>query len=1140
MPAPSQINCKVQSELLRSRYANGKVTPRTNSRFGKCPQAVSRSSDRKFVHDTFKPMKQPNRSPKLSLFSVWTAFVAIAAALMLPVAVHAQGITTAGIGGFVIKEGGAPVSGATVVVTHEPSGTRSTTVTRSNGQYSLSGLRPGGPYKVSITAPGGDTAEKTGVFLEVGNTTDASVTMGASQVVTMEAFNVSAEKDLTFNSEKMGTGSTFGADAIANVSTVRNSIQDVAQLDSRLYLGSLDQGGQLSAQGQNFRFNSLLIDGVQAVDPYGLNSNGFSSLGSPIPLEALESMSIQISPYDTRYAGFTGAMINVITRSGTNDYRGTLYYQITNESLRAKNPLTGAKEPFDEKKYGLNVSGPILRDRLFFALTYDKVERTTVPPQANFVPDAAGLAAIDSIIARAKALGYDAGSLSGPGSNLTEQETYLGKLDWNISSQHRLSTTYRRVYGSFSNFVNYSSDTSTSLSHHWFDQPRNTDSYTAQFNSQWTPDFRTEATASYSKYDGSPKNRGTPFPMVRVLGITGRRLDTGTDITGGSVYFGTENSRQLNFITTKEKQFKLNGDYSWGNHTFTAGLEEVSTTYNNAFVQNTMGNYTFATPQTWIAGTPPSGYQLQKPFSGFTIQDAVAHWTYDAYAGFIQDTWRPNQRLTLMAGLRYDYPYTGQKPPKATNFANAGFRSEDGTPVNDNTTTFSGNATLAPRVGFTLKLSEDGNTQVRGGVGLFQGRNPAVWLTNAYQNAGAVYNYTAQAAERPLITFNPDPNTQTVPGSANPSPNINVTDPSLRQPALWKSNIAFEHKLPFGGLQFTAEYYHNIVQYGLNTEYLNYAVSTDGPATTPDGRIRYGAASAIVSSSFTSNTSGRRRVASFADVLYLTNANKGRSRGFTLALNRPITKGWGWSASWTNAEATEVSPITSSTAGSNYSNRAVFNPNEDIASTANTSIKNNIVVTLTRRFEFIKHAPTVVSMAFIARSGHPYSWVFYGDANGDGYTFNDLFYVPTGPNDPSVVWADSAQRDAFFKFVDSSSLKNYKGTHPGRNSETSPWVKTADLTITQTIPLFRGVRAELFGNIVNFGNLINDDWGLQEEVPFSFRRAVAGATYNATGNGGKGVWNYNFTSTTLNGVPVTVNDFPVSRWQVQIGMRLKF
>jgi len=1076
----------------------------------------------------------------LRLFSAGSAFAAILAAILLPVAVHAQGITTAGIGGFVTKEGGGPVAGATVVVVHEPSGTRSTSLTRSNGQYSVSGLRPGGPYKVTITSPGGETAEKSGVYLEVGNVTDASIVVGGTQVLTMEAFNVSAEKDLTFDSEKMGTSSTFDADAIANLSTVRNSIQDIARLDSRLYLGSLDQGGQLSAQGQNFRFNSLLIDGVQAVDPYGLNSNGFSSLGSPIPLEALESVSIQLSPYDVRYAGFTGAMINAITKSGTNRYRGSIFYQITRDNLRAKNPLSGVKEPFDEKKYGLNVSGPIFKDRLFFSLTYSMEERTTVAPQANFVPDTAGLAAIDSIIARAKTLGYDTGTLSGPGANVTKQETYLGKIDWNISSQHRLSATYRRNYGSFSNFVNYSDQTNTSLSNHWFDQPRNTDSYLAQFNSQWTSDFRTEATASYTTYDGSPQNRGAAFPMVRVNGISGRRFDTGATIPSGSVFFGTENSRQMNFITTKEKQFKLNGDYSWGNHTFTAGIEDVMTTFNNAFIQNTMGNYIFATPADWIAGTPPSSYQLQKPFPGFSIADAVAHWTYDAYAGFIQDSWRPNKRLTVSAGLRYDYPYTSDKPPVAKNFATAGFRSESGKAVNDNTTTFSGNATLAPRAGFTLKLSEDGNTQVRGGVGLFQGRNPAVWLTNAYQNAGAVYNYTAQAAERPLIHFNPDPNTQTVPGSANPSPNINVTDGDLRQPALWKSNIAFDHKLPYGGLRFTAEYYHNIVQYGLNTEFLNYSVSTDGPATTPDGRIRYGAASAIVSSSFSSNTSGKRRVAGFADVLYLTNSNKGKSSGFTLSLYRPVTNGWGWSASWTNAEATEVSPITSSTAGSNYSNRAVFNPNENVASIANTSIRNNIILTFSRRFEFIKHAPTEIAVELNARSGHPYSWVFYGDANGDGYTFNDLFYVPTGPNDPNVAWANASERDAFFKFVEDSSLKNYKGTHPARNSESSPWVETANLTITQTIPLYRGFRAELFTNIVNFGNLLNDDWGLQEEVPFSFRRAVAGATYNAAGNGGKGVWNYTYTSTTLNGVPVTVNDFPVSRWQIQVGMRVRF
>ncbi|MFO1448568.1 MAG: TonB-dependent receptor [Opitutaceae bacterium] len=1070
----------------------------------------------------------------------WLAVFGLVFATIAIPGARAQGVTTAGIGGFVTDKARNPVAGASVTVLHVPSGTRATTTSRANGQYSFSGLRIGGPYTVTVSSPTIATQETKDIFLDVSSNVDVSFTV-SSDVVVLEAVGVSVERDLTFGTGKMGTGSSFDSDAIANTASVRNSVQDIARLDSRFFLGSLDQGGQLSAQGQNFRYNSFLIDGVQAGDPFGLNSNGFSSLGSPVPLESLETISIQLNPYDVRYAGFTGAVINAVVKSGTNRLRGSVYYQYTNENLRAKNPLNGRKEPFDEKNYGINVNGPIIRNKLFFSFSYDKQERETVPPQANFVPDATGIAQINSIIARATALRYDAGSLSGPSTNLTEQETYIGKLDWNISNAHRLSATYRRNYGQFANFANYSTALDTSLSNHWFDQPRNTESYTAQLNSQWNEKFSTEATYSYTEFDGTPVNRGAAFPMVRVLGISGKRLDTGATVTNGSIYFGTENSRQLNQITTEETQMKLSGDYNMGDHVLSFGGESVSTKYNNAFIQNTMGNYTFASTADWLAGTPPSNYILQQPYAGFTLKQAIADWAYDAYAVFVQDTWRPTAQLTLVAGLRYDLPKIDGKPPLASGVGNAGFRSENGRAITRNDTTNTNNATFGPRLGFTYELAEDRKTQIRGGIGLFQGKNPAVWLSNAYSNAGTVYNYTATAAERPLITFNPDPNTQRSPGSANPAPNLNITDEQFKQPALWKSNIAIDRELPFGGITLTAEYYHHLVESGVQTEFLNYLRATDGNGSglAPDGRYRFGSAASVVNST-QGNVAGRRRVATFADVFYLTNTSKGVSRGFTLSLNRPMKNNWAWSLSWTNGHATEVSPITSSTASSNYSNRAVFNPNEDVASISNTNIQDTIVASYTRRFEFVSKAPTTVNLTYIARTGHPYSWVFYGDANGDGFTFNDLLYVPTGPTDPKVRWADATQRDAFFAFVESSSLKNYMGGSPGRNTETSPWLQTVDLKITQALPIFKSVRAELFANVLNFANLFNDSWGIQEEVPFSYRRAVAGATLDAAANGGQGAWNYVFNTTTLNGVPVTADDTPISRWQVQLGMRIKF
>jgi hypothetical protein len=305
----------------------------------------------------------------------------------------------------------------------------------------------------------------------------------------------------------------------------------------------------------------------------------------------------------------------------------------------------------------------------------------------------------------------------------------------------------------------------------------------------------------------------------------------------------------------------------------------------------------------------------------------------------------------------------------------------------------------------------------------------------------------------------------------------------------------------------------------------------------PDGRIRY---AGNPTSGTSGATQGKRRVAAFSDVFYLTNTKNGDGYGYTLQVNRPMRNHWSWGASYTLSDATEVSPITSSTAGSNYQNRAVFNPNEDVASTSNYAIKDRIVVSVAREFEFIKNFKTTIAGVYQGRTGRPYSWVFYGDANGDGWTFNDLLYVPTGPSDPKVAWASTTERDAFFAFVNSTSLAKYMGSHAPRNSETSPWTQTIDLKIVQQIPIWNRLKGELYINVLNFWNLVDKDWGLLEEVPFSYRRAVAAASYNAAGNGGLGQWNYTFTSNTLNTVPLVVNEHPVSRWQAQVGVRVRF
>ncbi len=1093
------------------------------------------------------------------------AAVAVTALLASATSALAQGITTAAINGQVTSKDGQAIAGATITIVHVPSGTKATTTSRSNGQYTMSGLRIGGPYTVTATAKDYTEQTQQDIDLEVGDSSQFNFAL-SPEVLKLEAFAVSSSRDTTFGAGKMGTSTSFTSQEIANTPSVRRNIQDIATLDSRITVLSLDQGGNMSVSGQNFRYNSFLVDGVQAIDPFGLNGNGFSSLRSPIPFEAIESLQVDLNPYSVSRSGFTGALINAVIKSGTNEFHGTVYGEMTNENWRAKNPVTGVRDTFDEKIWGFALGGPIIKNKLFFFLDHDDFKRTAAPPTQNFVPDQASL---DAIVARAKALGYDAGNTTA--SNTSYQKTDIAKLDWNITDQHRLSYTYRKNKGQDTNFAEFTGATTVSLSNYWFAQPRVTTAHTVQLFSNWSPDFRTEVTYMNNKYDGSPSNMGSPFPRVQVGGVSGTNLTTGAATTG-NVVFGTENSRQLNFINTTENLGRITGEYSFGNHTLAMGIEDDITDYTNKFVQNIYGNYSFSSIANWQAGTPASAYSLAKLNPGFTLDNAFAEWKYEARAIYIEDTWRPDSQLTILAGLRYDYPYVPEAPPVAT-----GFEAAFGIP---NNSTNSGNWTISPRVGFSYQFKTERKTQLRGGIGLFQGKNPAVWISNAYSNSGALGTVTGVAVGGaiPGLVFEPDVTKQPVPAGSPPAPSINVTDPNLKQPVSWKTNLAIDHKLPWGDIVATAEAGFLKVDEGLNTTFLNYVTS----GITPDGRTRYAGtitpASSFVVSGITtlaqaqaafgagnvtainattgaltfvgSSVNGRRRVntggptgTGFADVFYLTNTNKGQSTDFTASLHRALKNHWGWSAAWTHNYSTEVSPMTSSTASSNYSLRASFNPNEDVASTSNYQIKDRFVATLSYQFEVIKKAPTTVTAVYQGRSGRPYSWVFFGDANGDGFTFNDLLYVPTGPSDPRVAWASTAERDAFFTFAEQNGLMKYAGTHVARNSAASPWLNTVDLQFTQAIPLgigdgtFRNLRAELYVNILNFAYLLNKHWGgIQDEVPFSYRRAVVATTYNAATN----QYVYTYNNTTLNPVPVTVNDTPISRWQVQAGLRLKF
>lgn len=1044
-------------------------------------------------------------------------------------AAFGQGVTTSALSGFVTDKSGRAVAGAAVTVVHEPTGTKTEISTRPNGQYALSGLRPGGPYTVSVASSAGTDTRKD-VYLALGEGTTIDFGFGAGDVVKLEKFVVEGERGTIFETDRMSTGSSFNSREVEQLPSVRRNVQEIAQLDPRITVMNLSQDGEMSAQGQNYRYNSFLVDNVQTNDVYGLNPNGFTSQRSPIPFEALQAVSADVITYDVRRAGYTGALINAVTKSGTNRFTGMVYGEYTDLNMRAKNPVTQARESFREKTFGGNVGGPIIPGKLFFFYNYDEFSRNTPPPTLSLTLNAAQL---DQIVARARTFNYEPGDLSGPES-IARQKTHLGRIDWNISAAHRLSLTYRRLRGGTPVFQFYGG-TNTSFSNFWYDTSRRTDAYTAQLFSNWSPSLRTEVTISTNKYDGSAKNRGTPFPQVFIQGLNAVRVADGVAVTNGTIDLGTYSVQQQNVLRNKSRNGSVNVEYSLGNHTIVGGGEVQETDIENDFITNAYGSYTFPTLASWLSGTGASKTQTVLA-PGKAAEDAFAAFTYTTVGVYLQDIWKPHARLTLNGGIRFDSPYVDQAPttiPTAATYSEAAFRTAFGRP---STTTNDGNYTLSPRVGMTYRFSTERRTQLRAGVGLFSGTNPGVWLANAYQNRGVTANVSTANA-----TFSPSLNNSAT--SAPAFATINLTNPDFHTPAVWKGNIAIDHALPFGGLTLTAEASFLKTRYAVFLQNLNLRPV----GTNPDGRIRY--AGPIVASS-TGNGRGANgnsyssaasyQNAGFGDVYELTNTNGGGGNDFTLKISRPMKNNWAGSLAWTHSDFTEVSPMTAlGVAQSFYNTRAVYNPNENVASTSNYNLAHRLVGQLTYRFNLIKkfRAPTTITALWQARSGRPYSWVFAGDANGDGFTFNDLLYVPSGPTDPRVRWNNATERDNFFAFVNSSHLNGYAGRVVPRNSERSLWVQTVDLKLTQTIPLYRTLEAEIFANLLNVGNLLNDKWGLVQELPFSYKRGTAGATFDAATN----QYVYTFTPATLDNVPITTDGASAnSRWQVQVGMRIRF
>ena len=644
------------------------------------------------------------------------ATTALATTMLAASAVYAQE-TTGAIRGQVTDASGSPVSGATVTVVHVPSGTQSTTVTDASGGYSTRGLRVGGPYAVTVTTAS-DTAESELAAIGIGDAATVNLTIGAGESTIEDVIVTSRSVPVA---TAIGPNATFTSEDLQNAPAINRDLRDVIAIDPRIYVDEAFVDA-VQCGGANPRFNSLTVDGVRMNDNFGLNSSGYPTERMPFSYDAIEQVSVELAPFDVEYGNFTACNINAVTKSGGNSLHGGAFYDFSNQdftgdSLEGEDIELGE---FEETRWGVNVGGPIIQDRLFFFAAYEKLDGTNVfdrTPAGGGGSEVEGFsqAQYDEILDIAQTVyGFNPGGVPAPQPN--EDEKILVKLDWNISDRHRAAFTYNYNDG-FNITESDSGSSEFEYAGHLYERGSELNAYIGQLFSDWTDNFSTEIRVAHSTLDGRAIPQGG-LDVGEIQITTSNDHDNDGVNSRATVYMGADDSRHSNVLSYESWSYKLGGSYLLGDHTFTFGYEREDLDVFNLFVQHSQGEFRFSSIDNFRNGIASRVYYGNA--ASLDPNDAAATFAYSSNTLYVQDELRLLDNLTVTAGFRYDWYGSDDEPAYNANFfARNRFA---------NTETLDGRGLLQPRFGF--KYDHSPSLQFRGGFGLYSGGNPNVWLSN--------------------------------------------------------------------------------------------------------------------------------------------------------------------------------------------------------------------------------------------------------------------------------------------------------------------------------------------------------------------------------------------------------------------------
>lgn len=1099
--------------------------------------------------------------------------ILLLAAIVLAASAAFAQVTTSSITGVVKGANQEGLAGATITATHTPSGTVYVTIAKKDGIFTLPGLRIGGPYTVKVDFVGQKSQVFENIYLQLGESYNINASLGTDEkelsgvVVTGRGRRAATDKG--------GMSTVVNNRVITTLPTISRSITDFTRITP--------QANGNNFAGRDARFNNITLDGANLNNNFGLSTDPLPGAGNnPVSLDAIDEVSVSIAPFDVRQGNFTGANIAATTKSGTNTIRGTLYTYWQNQDLtgeKVKN-VKASNPDFKSTIWGGSIGGPIIKNKLFYFINAEFEKK---PPAAGVTwtpKGGSGLGnvsdvPVDSLKAVADYLGtkgYDPGVYDNFPSFKNDNHKILAKIDWNISTAHKLTVKFSDFKGvqdftasqsggingaNTSGFVTYGpkfSKIAMAFSGINYSQEDVIRSGSIELNSTFKNRFANQFLATFTKITSFKDHPGATFPFVDILGATSGNINN--FISVGNEPFNGNNNKVLNDVFTITDNFT----YFAGKHTLTAGASYEFQRVGNMFMAGSQGYYAFRSVSDFVNNRAPLLFSLTYSLDKDQPSIYSANLKIGQLAAYVQDEINVNSNLRVTLGLRADQPIYPEQPKENPAISSLVLTDHNGNPASYTTGKWpKSTILLSPRVGFRWDLEGDKSMILRGGTGIFTGRIPFVYLTNVPSNSGMYQfgqlitpNTTGVSLDQFL--FNPDPtaynpfyNTSlpanlfpTSAGTTAPAV-FAVTSKDFKFPQIWRTNLAIDKNLS-RTIKLTLE--------AMYTKDINAVYMFNANQKNPDVTVTTGS---YTRGRYSGTTTAIRRInTSVNNAIVLDNTSKGSSFVFTAGLSKAFSNGLYASLAYNYTLASDVTANPGSQAASVWSANPTSRTQNDLElSYSGFATPHRIVGMISYRLEYLKHMATTVSLLYEGKSGGTYSYVYNGDLNNDGNNSADLMYVPTNAKDASqitfqssftypngVTYTAAQMADIFEGYIQQDPyLRKHRGQVVERNGAKIPWYDRVDAKIAQDFFVNVGGHrhtVQVTGDIYNVLNLLNSDWGIRKISTVTNPLQLVSVTGTTP----------TFRLMTFNNAPVTKsfqdNVSTATTWALQLGVRYIF